>query len=136
MTRRTASNEQDLTGVWRGLYAYLGGASVSFVATLIENGSLISGSTEEPGSGAGSPAATLYATLLGRHDAASISFTKTYEGGGASDLVPIAYEGTVSGDGTEIEGRWTIGPAWSGRFLMIRSSGKAEEVEREAFARV
>jgi hypothetical protein len=39
---------QNLTGVWQGLYTYPNGESASFVATLIDNGGALSGSTHEP----------------------------------------------------------------------------------------
>ena len=38
-------NAQDLTGVWNGLYSYADGRSVTFVATLIEHGSTLTGAT-------------------------------------------------------------------------------------------
>jgi hypothetical protein len=42
----------------------------------------------------------------------------------------------LSGDGTEIEGQWKVSRNWSGKFLMIRSSGKTEAVDRKVFERV
>ena len=47
----------------------------------------------------------------------------------------IDYNGTLNGDGTEIEGRWSIRSVWSGKFLMIRSAGKEEAVARKAVQR-
>jgi hypothetical protein len=41
----------------------------------------------------------------------------------------------LNGDATEVEGRWRIRGLLSGRFLMIRSAGKAEAVERKAHQR-
>ena len=50
-------------------------------------------------------------------------------------LSAVAYQGMLSGDGTEIEGAWLIpGGNW-GKFLMIRSAGKAEAVRHKAFER-
>ena len=43
-----SDGKQNLTGVWHGLYTYPGGTSVAFVATLIEAGSHLNGSTHEP----------------------------------------------------------------------------------------
>jgi hypothetical protein len=75
----------------------------------------------------------LYATLLGSRHHRTVAFVKTYDG--ANPLYgTVAYEGTLSADGTEIEGRWTVGN-WSGKFLMIRSAGKAEAVARTVFER-
>jgi hypothetical protein len=120
-----------LTGVWHGLYSYpREGGSVSFVATLIENGTSVSGTTHEPCQGGG----ILFATLMGSRHCGVVSFTKTYEG--ANPLYGrVAYEGRLSGDHTEIEGRWTIPGAWSGKFLMIRPAGKEAEVARKAVLR-
>src|ERR1700682_6197562 len=121
MSEPAPANAQNLTGVWHGLYTYprqIG--SVSFVATLIETGSSISGTTHEPcvfGNCAGN---TLYASLLGSRQESVVSFVKTYDVTGPDYQNPVAYEGTLSEDGTEIEGRWSIPNAWSGKFLMIR----------------
>ncbi len=46
---------------------------------------------------------------------------KSYEAADR-DYTVVEYEGILSGDGTEIEGRWTIPGNCSGTFLMIRSS--------------
>ena len=125
---------QNLTGIWHGLYSYPHGrAPVSFVATLIEAGSTVSGTTHEPCDTGGRPNETLYATLLGRRQDSAVIFMKTYDGSNPN-YGRVAYEGTLSADGTEIEGRWTV-PGNAGKFLMIRSAGKAEAVTRKAFER-
>ena len=59
---------------------------------------------------------------------------KTYDGANPNYRA-VDYEGTLSNDGTEIEGRWVIHGVWSGKFLMIRSAGKAETVERKVTER-
>jgi hypothetical protein len=129
-----APSPQNLTGIWHGLYSYLDGSpSVSFVATLIESGTTVSGTTHEPSDRQGEPKATLYATLKGHRQGASVAFLKTYDRAGPRYLSAIAYQGMLSGDGTEIEGAWLIpGDSW-GKFLMIRSAGKSEAVRRKAF---
>ena len=126
---------QSLTGIWHGLYSYpIARAPVSFVATLIETASALSGTTHEPCSVGGSANEVLYATLLGNRRRTAVAFVKTYDG--ANPLYgTVAYEGTLSADGTEIEGRWTVPGNWSGRFLMIRSAGKAEALARTVFER-
>jgi hypothetical protein len=122
-----------LTGVWDGIYSYpYRYGPVSFVAILIETGSCVSGTTHERC--VRGPFATLYATLLGSRQGSLVTFAKTCEGGSPYDRT-IAYEGTLSADGTEIEGRWSIPGDWSGQFLMIRSTGSAITVKREAFER-
>ena len=135
MTDRTEANERNLTGVWHGLYTYPTGLSVSFVATLIDSGSHLSGSTHEPSAGH-SPGATLYATLSGSCRDKVVLFEKTYDRAGPDYENAIAYDGTLSGDGTEIEGRWTIRDVLSGKFLMIRSGNKAVAAKRKAVQRV
>ena len=130
----TGTGSTNLTGVWQGLYSYPRASEpVSFVATLIETQSWVSGSTHEPHRKTG---ATLCATLLGRREGSAVSFVKSYEqqsaGGYAAD---VRYEGTVTADATEIEGLWIIRADWSGRFLMIRGSRDAEAIARKQFVR-
>jgi hypothetical protein len=135
MNERTGVSAQSLTGVWQGTYSYpLGLGSVSFVATLIEAGNWLTGTTHEPGHwGLGRGAnVTLYASLLGSRHGGTVTFVKTYEGSNPN-YQTVQYEGTLSGDGTEIEGRWIISRIWSGKFLMIRPPGKAESVSRKVF---
>jgi hypothetical protein len=131
---KQAPSPQNLTGIWHGLYSYpYGRAPVSFVATLIEAGSTVSGTTHEPCDTGDSPNETLYATLLGRRRDSAVLFVKTYDGSNPN-YGRVGYEGTLSADGTEIEGRWTV-PGNSGKFLMIRSAGKQEAITRKAFER-
>jgi hypothetical protein len=115
-------NSESLTGVWHGLYA--GDSArrhVNFVATLLETVSFVSGATHEPRAVGGTPGDVLFATLMGDRAARSVRFTKSYEVADA-DYTVVEYEGTLSTDGTEIDGRWTIPGNCSGTFLMIRSS--------------
>jgi hypothetical protein len=124
--------KRQLTGAWHGLYTYPGRpGSVSFVATLIEAGHSISGTTHEPRTVGNGPNGTLYATLSGDRDSATVSFVKTYDGAGPEYQNAVDYEGTLNSDATEIEGRWSIKGGWSGKFLTIRSSGTPEAVDRK-----
>jgi len=124
---------QNLTGVWNGLYSYADGRSVTFVATLIDSGSTLSGSTHEPCVGGDCPAATLFATLMGSRVGSVVTFRKTYE---ATDprWGTVNYDGRLNADATEIEGRWTIAGVWSGKFMMIRPlrEGLKEEQKESA----
>ena len=123
---------QDLTGVWNGLYSYPDGRSVTFVATLIESGRMLTGSTHEPCVGRNGPARTLFASLMGRRDGSAVSFRKTYEAAGPR-FGTVNYEGRLNADATEIEGRWIIPGAGSGKFMMIRPLREAlEEEERQS----
>jgi hypothetical protein len=135
LSDRSGSNAESLTGVWHGLYSYpIARAPVSFVATLIESASAVSGTTHEPCAFGGSPNEVLYATLLGSRQDSAVAFVKTYDGANPH-YGTVTYEGTLSRDGTEIEGRWIVPGNWSGKFLMIRSAGKAETVARHVFER-
>jgi len=135
MTDRMETNPQNLTGVWHGLYSYpIARAPVSFVATLIETVGAVSGTTHEPCAVGGSPNETLYATLVGSRQDSVVAFVKTYDGANPN-YTTVSYEGTLSRDGTEIEGRWIVAGNWSGKFLMIRSAGKHEAVSRKVFER-
>lgn len=124
---------ENLTGVWNGLYTYHDGRSISFVATLIDGGGSLTGTTHEPDSRS---SATLYATLVGtRHDGAVI-FTKTYDRADRYHRSPIFYNGTLNRDGTEIEGQWVINRRVSGKFLMIRPAPRHAKVAQAKFEKV
>jgi hypothetical protein len=126
---------ENLTGVWQGLYSYPYGQSVSFVATLIDSGASFSGTIHEPSIFGGD---TIFATLAGTRQGSAVSFLKTYEkSAGPQYAASVQYGGALNGDATEIEGRWTIqGIGLSGKFLMIRSPGKAAEVEQKVSEKV
>ena len=127
------SSAASLTGIWHGIYSYpIPRAPVSFVATLIETASAVNGTSHEPCTIHGSSNEILYATLLGNRQHSAVAFVKTYDGANPC-YGTVAYEGTLSPDGTEIEGRWTVPGNWSGKFLMIRSAGQAEAVARTVF---
>jgi hypothetical protein len=133
MTERVRGSERNLTGVWNGLYTYQDGRSTSFVATLIESGAALSGTTHETSTLGGKSGATLYASVAGSRRDSSVTFTKTYDRPDVFHKSPILYEGALNGDGTEIEGRWTIAKVWSGKFLMIRSPGQEVKATHKAF---
>jgi hypothetical protein len=125
-----------LTGVWHGLYSYQAFLEpVYFVATLISSGQSFSGMTHEAAIGRMGTPLTLFAGLDGAIAGSSVTFLKTYDGSGGWSHT-VNYDGTLSGDRTEIDGTWTVAGSWSGRFLMIRSSGMSEEVIRRAYEKV
>jgi len=126
----------NLTGVWHGLYTYpVQRARVLFDATLIESGSWLSGSTHEISASGPTKGRLIYATLLGERSGSRVTFTKTYDGT-APGYTVVEYEGTLTADASEIEGRWSIRHNWSGKFLMIRSTGKEHAVEHKVFERI
>jgi hypothetical protein len=127
--------QDNLTGVWNGLFRYPDdGSSISFTATLIESGNLISGSTHEPCSLPDCPRKTHLAALSGRREGTAVSFVKTYDPPGWGYDAAVRYEGTVSADGTEIAGSWRISPGWSGDFLMIRANRRTTAIARKKLA--
>lgn len=122
--RRTfgmTGTSDNLTGVWQGLYTYSPGPSVSFMATLIESASRLSGATHEPCSSDRCSVATHDALLNGQRQGSAVAFEKTYDPV-SPEFSAVQYDGTLSADGNEIEGRWRIPGAGSGKFLMIRST--------------
>ena len=136
MSNNAAGGGKSLTGVWQGLYSYPGrGGSVPFVATLIEAGSSISGTTHEICATLESARQTLYAMVSGSRAGASVVFDKTYDGT-AGWVHRVDYEGALNGDATEIEGRWSIDGILQGRFMMIREAGKEIAVTREVLEKV
>lgn len=127
---------QSLTGVWHGLYSYAAFREpVYFVATLIDSGSFLSGTTHESEVGETGAPLTLFASVDGRKSGTSVSFNKVYDGSGGWDH-RVHYEGVLNGDATEIEGVWQISAEAFGRFLMIRSRGVTEKVARKRFVKV
>jgi hypothetical protein len=136
MTEGRVAGERNLTGIWNGLYTYPHGESTSFVATLIETAGSLTGTTHEPSAPGDGPETTAFATLTGAFFDSTVTFTKRYDRPTGRKRSPILYEGVLNGDGSEIEGRWTIPRSWSGKFLMIRSMGQEATVLREAFERV
>jgi hypothetical protein len=134
MTEPGGARERNLTGVWNGLYSYRDGRSTSFVATLIESGGSLTGTTHEP-STTGASGAMLFASLVGTRSDSAVNFTKTYDKPHLFHRSQIRYEGALNGENTEIEGRWTIMRFWSGKFLMVRSPGQEMKAERKEFTR-
>lgn len=131
----TASS-QSLTGIWHGLYSYMAYKEpVYFVATLIDAGSFVSGTTHESEIGETGAPLTLFASVEGSKAGTQVSFTKTYDGSAGWDHA-VAYDGILNGDATEIEGSWRINAEAFGRFLMIRSRGVTEQVARKRFVEV
>jgi hypothetical protein len=118
-----------LTGVWDGLYCHPQHAPVAFLATLIESGSTLGGTTTEPCMMPGCHLSTHHAMLAGGRSGSAVSFIKRYDPPGFG-YGTVFYEGVLNGDATEINGRWALpGHALSGTFLMVRS-GKAAQARK------
>jgi hypothetical protein len=125
----------NLTGVWDGRYVYPRGLEpVPFQAVLLEFGPRFTGSIWEICDTGPERGRRLDAAVEGRCDGRRVAFVKRYDGAGGRSHA-VAYAGELSPDGCEITGRWTITPAWSGWFLMIRPQAREAAVERKAKAR-
>jgi hypothetical protein len=131
-----AKNTSDLSGGWTGAYSYPGdGPPVSFSATLSQNGEWITGETEEVGLSAHAGHVSMTATLQGRRAGADVTWLKLYDRiSGGYDAV--SYEGQVNEDASEISGRWSVRPDWSGAFLMIRMPSNVAGTTRGATERI
>ena len=124
---------KNLTGVWQGLFSYPRMyRAAGFTATLIETGSSLAGSTTEIVVQGPRDGMAVSAFLSGRRTGSRVTFTKQYEGPEPPNHA-VEYEGTLSDDLMEIDGRWFIPGSWAGRFLMICSGGRSVEAAREAF---
>lgn len=113
----------NLTGIWQGYYLYPdSGLPVPFIATLLESGRFVTGTTHEIASRGVAPGQTLYAMIDGSRHGANLCFVKHYSHSGENTGydAPVRYDGLVSADGSQVEGRWTIMPGYGGRFAMIR----------------
>ena len=136
MSKSPAGAAQNLTGVWQGLYSYPGqGEPVSFVATLIEAGAFLYGTTHETCALADASRRTLHAMISGVRGGGSVTFTKAYDGTAGWNH-RVEYDGALNADATEIEGRWSISGLLAGRFMMIRNPGKEVAVERKVVEKV
>lgn len=124
---------ENLTGVWQGLFSYPSMyRAAGFTATLIEAGGHLSGSTTEIAVDGPRDGTAVSAFLSGRRFGSHVTFTKQYEGPDPPNHA-VEYEGTLTDDFMEIDGRWFIPGSWAGRFLMIRSGGRSVEAARQAF---
>jgi hypothetical protein len=109
-----------LTGVWDGEYSYARLLSPArFTAVLLELGSGFSGTVHEQPPDGPNAGQVRHAMVEGARDGSLVAFTKVYEPS-KPPRRPVRYEGTLSPDGCEITGVWTITASWSGKFVMVR----------------
>lgn len=121
---------RDLTGRWDGIFNYPHTLPpTGFVATLVELRGALTGEVEEPDDGG----AALAAVVEGERIGSRVRFTKRYDALARAHYA-VAYEGTLTPDGDEIVGEWTIPGIWSGSFIMVRAAGRAAAVEQVARA--
>jgi hypothetical protein len=126
------SERLNLTGVWTGMYTYPDGLTVPFTAMLLQSGRGLSGAVHEPDT-TGVSDGDLLASVEGSVEGRRLLFRKLYDGLPEGFEASVLYDGAVSAEADEIEGRWTVPGSWSGTFLMVRERGPAVRVgEREA----
>ncbi len=129
------AGDDNLTGVWEGLFSWpIRRPPTSFTAVLIDTGGTLSGTVHEIAQGGPFDGHELTALLSGVRSDGSVRFTKTYEAG-PTRFLPVAYDGSLNAEATEIDGTWKIKGGMSGPFLMMRSPRPSEAVEtREEIA--
>lgn len=123
-------SRRDVTGRWEGIYNYPRGLPPNgFAATLTERAGSIEGKVEERGDVGDDRGATLSATVDGERIGSAVRFVKCYTSDTRAHAVH--YAGTLSPEGDEIVGEWTIPGVWSGTFIMVRQPGPAVTVEED-----
>lgn len=113
-----------LTGAWRGVYRYAGGyfPETPFTVELVEIDGILTGATEEPNMIWLTADVFVTATIAGERQERTVRFTKHMDGAGGM-FHAIEYAGTLSREGTRIEGTWEIEPdLGAGTFFMERGS--------------
>ncbi|MDB5707310.1 MAG: hypothetical protein JWN66_4426 [Sphingomonas bacterium] len=125
------SGADDLSGGWDGIFNYPRGYRPNaFTATLRDAGGFLTGETTEPSQDQCDRNAVLHAWLEGRRDGTAVMFVKSYDDPKRAHYA-VHYDGSVTPDGNEINGRWNIPGVWSGTFIMVRKAGKTEEAEQK-----
>ncbi len=129
-------SDLNLSGAWHGRYNYpTKKPPVFFAAALAESGGWLNGTITETVPTKVGTERTLEAIVEGRRTGHAVTFLKLYTTN-LSRFDSVQYVGTLSDNGLEIEGRWTVPANWSGTFLMIRSSGIAAPVEESVSEKI
>ena len=120
------SATDDLSGRWLGIFNYPdNGGAVGFTADIVDGGGRLGGEIHE--TDAIDDGRPLVARIDGHRSGAAVEFTKFYDEADPGGYDLVAYRGTVSGDGNEIAGEWSIPGIWSGSFIMTRPAAEAVE---------
>lgn len=123
-------NVENLSGFWTGVYDYPvpSRQPVPFNAVIEDVSGALSGEIVEPNTFSRTKDRELFASISGTRQGNAVHFIKIYERvpqGGHS----VAYQGTLDGTGTRIDGTWRAHASWSGAFVMNRSGGKKAKIE-------
>ena len=125
----------DLSGHWDGTYAYPSALHpIPFHLELRDSGGGLAGEVIEPAPDY-LPPGEMVAVITGSREGSSVRFTKIYDSL-EHFLDPVLYEGVLDDEECEISGTWTIGPGWSGTFVMTRPKNEEAETEVEEEAEV
>ncbi len=125
------SGGDNLSGLWMGSFSYPSGLgpTTPFLASLTDNGGSLSGTMVEPNT-MGRSSDQLGAVISGSRAAASVDFTKMYDG--ESDAAhAVDYVGRLSADGNSISGVWSLQDL-DGTFEMHREAVWEERAGEEA----
>jgi len=124
-----------LTGLWHGQFSYpIANPPEFFIANLLETTDFIGGSIQETVQNGRHKGKIFHASVSGQRTGNHVQFTKRYET--PPRIHSVHYEGTLNADSTEIEGTWTVPNSWSGKFLMIRSSGLTQKTAKRVTEKV
>lgn len=128
----------DLSGFWVGVYEYprndlnITDKTVKFNAVLQDDGGALSGEICENVTNIPDHDGLLFASIVGQHIDAYVSFIKTYEN--ASEMyTTVIYEGVLRDNESYIKGTWTVTGeyGWSGQFVMCRAKSDSQEISIE-----
>jgi hypothetical protein len=104
-----------LSGSWYGNYYYASGKTAhGFEAIFSENNGAVAGNILDLGVGS-------EASVSGTFSYPLLQFRKTYY---KTAKAPVDYEGTMSGDGKTLTGKWKIPPAAKGSWIAWRIEEK------------
>ena len=111
-----------MTGFWTGEYAYdaVQGLVVEFHAELKQVGAILEGNTTEENTFADQAGKILIAELFGKVSGQTVNFTKQYTNV-SSGQEKVLYQGSITDDGSQIVGTWTMLSMWTGSFRMTRA---------------
>ncbi len=125
--------EHSIAGDWQGTYAFddpdAARAPVPFQAAWAMQGETGRFTGPAQDNGAGGEAST-----DGMQSGRQVAFTKVYVDRSSSYLHPVAYEGTLSEDGTQLAGTWRVAAlsgTWDAR-RVLSDDGSAESAQNKA----
>lgn len=121
----------DMTGQWVGVFGYpIDVPDIAFQANLVDDNGQIAGEVNETERGE-----LLSARLSGARSGSTVTFLKLYDIAD-EEYDDVSYEGTLSSDGQQLSGTWSIPDHWSGEFVMTRNNRSAKLVSIEVTEKI